>query len=76
MLVDAFRRMVRELAYDVSEMALTTYLTARAHGKPFTALPVFLVRGFHHGAIQVRGAGAIEPSNSRAAGWASAAVTR
>jgi 4,5-dihydroxyphthalate decarboxylase len=53
-LVDGFRRMVRELAYDVSEMALTTYLTAREHGVRFTALPVFLVRGFHHGAIQVR----------------------
>ena len=43
--------MVRELEYDVTEMAFTTYLAARAHGKPFTALPVFLVRGFHHGAI-------------------------
>ncbi len=51
MLIHAFRRMVRELAYDVTEMAFTTYLAARAHGKPFTALPVFLVRGFHHGAI-------------------------
>jgi 4,5-dihydroxyphthalate decarboxylase len=50
-LIHAFRRMVRELAYDVCEMALTTYLVAREHGKPFTALPVFLVRGFHHGAI-------------------------
>jgi 4,5-dihydroxyphthalate decarboxylase len=50
-LIHAFRRMVRELAYDVCEMALTTYLVARDHGKPFTALPVFLVRGFHHGAI-------------------------
>jgi 4,5-dihydroxyphthalate decarboxylase len=53
-LVRAFRRMVRELAWDVSEMAFTTYLCARAHGTRFTALPVFLVRGFHHGAI-VRG---------------------
>jgi 4,5-dihydroxyphthalate decarboxylase len=62
-LVDAFRRMVRELAYDVSEMALTTYLTAREHGVRFTALPVFLVRGFHHGAIQVRRDGLItEPA--------------
>src|SRR6266496_2784759 len=50
-LIHAFRRMVRELAYDVCEMAITTYLCARAHGKRFTALPVFLVRGFHHGAI-------------------------
>jgi 4,5-dihydroxyphthalate decarboxylase len=50
-LVQAFRRMVRALEFDVSEMAFTTYLCAKAHGKPFTALPVFLVRGFHHGAI-------------------------
>jgi ABC-type nitrate/sulfonate/bicarbonate transport system substrate-binding protein len=52
-LVSAFRRMVRGLEFDVSEMALTTYLCAKAHGVPFTAVPVFLVRGFHHGAIQV-----------------------
>jgi NMT1/THI5 like protein len=51
-LVHAFRRMVRELAYDVSEMALTTYLVAKAHGAPFTAVPAFLVRGFHHDAIR------------------------
>lgn len=48
-LVHGFRRMVRELAYDVCEMALTTYITARAHGVKFTAIPVFLVRDFHHG---------------------------
>jgi 4,5-dihydroxyphthalate decarboxylase len=50
-LVQAFRRMVRGLEFDVCEMAFTTYLCARAHGKRFTALPIFLVRGFHHGAI-------------------------
>ena len=50
-LVRAFRRMVRDLEFDVSEMAITTYLCAKAHGKRFTALPVFLVRGFQHGAI-------------------------
>jgi 4,5-dihydroxyphthalate decarboxylase len=49
-LIRAFRRMVRGLEYDVCEMAITTYLCAKEHGKPFTALPVFLVRGFHHGA--------------------------
>jgi 4,5-dihydroxyphthalate decarboxylase len=53
-LVKGFRRMVRELAFDVSEMALTTYLTAREHDVKFTALPIFLVRGFHHNAIVVR----------------------
>jgi 4,5-dihydroxyphthalate decarboxylase len=50
-IIQAFRRMVRGLEFDICEMAVTTYLTARAFGKPFTALPVFLVRGFHHGAI-------------------------
>jgi 4,5-dihydroxyphthalate decarboxylase len=53
-IVQAFRRMVRRLEFDVSEMAFTTYLCAKAYGKPFTAIPIFLVRGFHHGAI-VRG---------------------
>ena len=32
-------------------MAVTTYLTAKANGVAFTAIPVFLVRGFHHGAM-------------------------
>jgi 4,5-dihydroxyphthalate decarboxylase len=50
-LIDAFRRMVRGLEFDICEMAITTYVCARAHGKPFTAVPVFLVRAFHHGAI-------------------------
>jgi hypothetical protein len=47
----AFRIMCRDLAYDVTEMAATTYFVARDHGKPFTALPVFLTRGFHHRAV-------------------------
>src|SRR5262249_33564450 len=43
--------MVRGLEFDVSEMALSTYLCAREYDKPFTAIPVFLVRGFHHEAL-------------------------
>ena len=50
-IVSAFRRMVRGLEFDISEMAITTYLCARAHGKRFTAIPVFVMRAFHHGAI-------------------------
>jgi 4,5-dihydroxyphthalate decarboxylase len=50
-LISAFRSMVRDLEFDVCEMALTTYITARDHGKRFSALPIFLVRAFHHGAI-------------------------
>ena len=52
-LIDAFRRMVRTLEFDVCEMAMTTYITARAHGKRMTGLPIFLMRAFHHGAIKV-----------------------
>lgn len=52
-LIDAFRRMVRGTEFDICELALTTYICAKAHGKPFTALPIFLVRAFHHGAILV-----------------------
>jgi 4,5-dihydroxyphthalate decarboxylase len=50
-LVQGFRRMVRGLEFDVCEMAITTYMCAKAHGTAFTALPAFLVRGFHHDAI-------------------------
>ena len=50
-IINAFRRMVRGLEFDISEMAITTYICARAHGKRFTALPIFPMRAFHHGAI-------------------------
>jgi 4,5-dihydroxyphthalate decarboxylase len=50
-IIQAFRRMVRGLEFDICELALTTYICARAHGKRFTALPIFPMRAFHHGAI-------------------------
>src|ERR1700753_4005915 len=49
--IRASRRVVGSLDFDVTERAFTTYLCAKAAGKPFTALPVFLARGLHHGAI-------------------------
>jgi 4,5-dihydroxyphthalate decarboxylase len=52
-LIAAFRRMVRGNEFDICEMAITTYICAKAHGKPMTAVPVFVVRAFHHGAIMV-----------------------
>jgi len=45
---DAIHRMCRNLEFDVCEMAVTAYLTAKAYGKPFTALPVFVMRQFPH----------------------------
>lgn len=56
-ITQAFRVMCRELAYDVCEMAATTYFVAREHGKPFRALPVFLTRGLHHAAVRARKTG-------------------
>lgn len=58
----AFRRMVRSHEFEVSELALTTYVVAREYGARFTALPIFLVREFHHGAILFnRHAGITDP---------------
>ena len=48
-IIAAFRRMVRDLEFDVCEMAPTTYMIARTRGAPYTALPIFLMRRFHHG---------------------------
>lgn len=44
----AFKRTVRDLEFDVSELAIVTYLMARAHGKPLTLLPAVLVARFQH----------------------------
>jgi 4,5-dihydroxyphthalate decarboxylase len=52
-IIGAFRRMCRGLEFDVCEMAITTYLCAKANNLPFTAIPVFLVRAFHNGAVQI-----------------------
>jgi len=38
----AFKRVVRDMEFDVAELALVTYLMAKAHGKPLTLLPVIL----------------------------------
>jgi 4,5-dihydroxyphthalate decarboxylase len=59
-IINAFRRMVRGLEFDVCELALTTYVCARAHGKRLTAIPVFPMRAFHHGAIVRNVASGIE----------------
>lgn len=52
-IIAAFRRMVRGNEFDICEMAITTYICAKAHGKPMTAIATPLVRQFHHGATLV-----------------------
>ena len=45
---DGFKGMIRGDLYDVSEMAVVTYLIARAHGKPLALLPAAMVGRFQH----------------------------
>ena len=70
-IIAAFRRMVRDVEFDVCELASTTYFIARAYGAPFKALPIFLMRRFHHGGIVCReDAGIRAPRASKARRWA------
>jgi 4,5-dihydroxyphthalate decarboxylase len=43
-----FKPMVRDAAFDVSEMAIVTYLMAKAVGKPMVLLPSVVVARFQH----------------------------
>lgn len=44
----AFKRVVRSLEFEVAELALVTYLLARAHGKPLVLLPAVVTSRFQH----------------------------
>src|SRR3954465_7524604 len=45
---DGFKGMIRDDKYDVSEMAIVTYLLAKAHGKPLALLPAAMIGRFQH----------------------------
>jgi len=47
----AFEMMVRQQKFDVSEMALVTYLQAKAYGKPLTLAPATMMGRFQHGTM-------------------------
>ncbi len=47
----AFKPMVREHAFDASEMALVTYLQAKAYDKGLKLLPAAMLARFQHGAM-------------------------
>jgi 4,5-dihydroxyphthalate decarboxylase len=44
----AFKRVVRSLEFDVAELAIATFLLARAHGKPLSLLPAVVTARFQH----------------------------
>jgi 4,5-dihydroxyphthalate decarboxylase len=47
----AFAMMVREQKFDVSEMALVTYLQGKAYGKPIVLMPATMMGRFQHGTM-------------------------
>lgn len=55
----AFAPMVREGRFEASEMAIATFLMARAHGKPLVLLPVVIVQRAQETALLCRADSAI-----------------
>jgi len=45
---DGFKPMVRDLAYDCGELAIVTFLQAKAYGKPLVLLPFVVSGNFQH----------------------------
>jgi 4,5-dihydroxyphthalate decarboxylase len=59
-----FKPMVREQAFDVSELAIVTYLMAKSFGKPMVLLPdVVVARGQHGYALYNAKRGKLTPSD-------------
>jgi 4,5-dihydroxyphthalate decarboxylase len=59
-----FKPMVRELKFDISEMAIATYLQAKAYGKPLTLLPATIMGRFQHNTIVYNAArGTLTPAD-------------
>jgi 4,5-dihydroxyphthalate decarboxylase len=59
-----FKQIVRDAKYDFAELAIVTYLQAKAAGKPYILLPAVLVsRGQHHTIAYNAERGPLKPSN-------------
>jgi 4,5-dihydroxyphthalate decarboxylase len=59
-----FKPMVREQAFDVSEMAIVTYLMAKSFGKPMVLLPNVVLARFQHAyALYNAGSGTLTPAD-------------
>jgi 4,5-dihydroxyphthalate decarboxylase len=44
----AFKRVVRDLEFDLAELAIMTFLLAKVHGKPLRLLPAVVTSRFQH----------------------------
>ncbi|MGH6672711.1 MAG: phosphate ABC transporter substrate-binding protein [Xanthobacteraceae bacterium] len=59
-----FKQVVRDAKYDVAELAIVTYLQAKACGKPYVLVPAVVVsRGQHHTIAYNPGRGPLKPSD-------------
>ncbi len=56
----AFATMVRKASFDVSEMAIATFLMARGYGKPMVLLPVVLAERAQESALLTRADGPVD----------------
>jgi 4,5-dihydroxyphthalate decarboxylase len=59
----AFKAAVRDLKYDVTELAIVTFLQAFAAGKPYVLLPLVMNGNFHHGSVLKRAGDKLEPAD-------------
>src|SRR5688572_28289695 len=60
----AFKRTVRNFEFDVPELAIVTYLMAKAHGKPYVLLPAVVLGRFQHPFLVYNSArGALRPED-------------
>jgi 4,5-dihydroxyphthalate decarboxylase len=74
----AFKRVVRGLEFDVAELAIITFLMAKAEGVPLTLLPAVVIGRFQHPfLVYNRERGALSPGdlNGRRVGVRSYTVT-
>ena len=56
-----FKPMVREQRFDVSEMAIATYVQAKVYGKPLVLLPITVMGRFQHGTMLCRTSEPVTP---------------
>jgi 4,5-dihydroxyphthalate decarboxylase len=74
----AFKRLVREAAFDLGEIAIVSYLQARLYDKPYVLLPVTaMARSQHHTIVYNKARGPLTPSdlNGRRVGVRAYTVT-
>ena len=58
-----FKPMVRELKFDVSEMAIATYVQAKAYRKPLVLMPATMMGRFQQGTILCNAARPLAPGD-------------